>query len=59
MKSSHFYALLAFFIVMAVLMVVLDASRNAANNAFAAQCNDRGGRVIIEDHMRQCVGARP
>lgn len=29
------------------------------NNAFAKDCNDRGGMVVFGRHARQCIGARP
>ena len=29
------------------------------NNAFARDCNDRGGMVVFGMHARQCIGASP
>ena len=29
------------------------------NNAFAKDCNDRGGVAFFETDARQCIGARP
>jgi hypothetical protein len=29
------------------------------NNAFAKDCNDRGGKVVFGMHARQCIGAGP
>lgn len=29
------------------------------NNAFAKDCNNRGGMVVFGMHARQCIGAGP
>lgn len=47
--------------LIAIGMFIMDASWKrvqAQNDAFAKDCNDRGGEVKLDINMRQCLGAK-
>lgn len=48
------------FVYLATCALVSNWDRiEKENNAFAKDCNDRGGMVIFGMHARQCLGAEP